>query len=157
MRGIHIILILAVLGIAGGIGYLQYTKSTGGNVVAAPAAPAGPPAGAVFIPAEVQPVDVINAGQMFVGQWVPEPGWLCGIESVTKESGAKALRVAITQASAMQGTRWLVVVVPEDTALARGDFFHVTGRIDAVGEFNDGGIAMAKRVVLRDTKIVPLK
>ncbi len=153
MRGIHVVILLVLVAVGGGAAYLQMNKPKPGETAVAPVS--GPPADAVYIPVGVLPADVINADQAFVGQWVPEPGWLCGVESVTKHGGEKAVRVSITQPNPMGGMRWLVVVVPEETYVSRGDFCNVVGRIDAVETFKDGGIAPPLRVLLKDARITP--
>ena len=152
MRPVHLlILILIIGGVAGGIVYMKKQEEKNGPP--AVAASSGPPASAVFLEPEVQPLDVISGGNLFVGQWVRAPGWQVGITQVKEEDDGKSIRVELSQPSTLRGSAWIVAIVPEEEDVKAGQFVMLSGRIDDVTTFNDGGPVPGQRIIMRDVKV----
>lgn len=150
MRLVHLA-IIAVLGVS--IFFVVATLKKKQDIAAAPPAPAAD-APKTFLDPTVMPADVIRAGDGYLDMWVPDPGWQVAVESVTKaQDGGKALRIAISQPTPLFGQMWLVAVVDEFASIDKGEFCTITGRIDEVSRFNDGGPVEATRLVLRDAVV----
>jgi hypothetical protein len=156
MRAGPLLIVFAVIAAAVIGAFLVQKRSA-----AQQAAPAGPPPNAQFIDASVQPADVVasiygkNAGpSRFIGMWVPEPGWDMGVDEVEKASdGGIALKqYRAEHANALTGGFWLLAAVPFETDVKKGDHVFISGRIDTVESYNDGGITPAYRVILRSAK-----
>ena len=151
MRAIHIVIILILgVSIAVAVSVMQRKQTA----QAAPAPLAGPPADARFLRPGLLPLNVIQSEGIYNDYWIPEPGWQVGVEAVTEERGGKALRIPITQSTPLYGQLWLVVLVPEHTNVRKNDFCMITGRIHAIEKYSDGGPVEARRLIVRDGKVV---
>src|SRR5215831_19093303 len=155
--GTLLIVIVVIAALIGGFMFMQNKKGK------AEAAPVGPPPGASFIGPEVQPGDVIgsimrkNAGPShYVGMWIPEPGWDMGVDTVEKASdGGVALKqYRAENATALGGGFWLLASVPFETVVQKGDHVLISGKIDVVESYNDGGITPAYRIIIRPGKAI---
>ncbi|HYE60592.1 MAG TPA: hypothetical protein VD997_01230 [Phycisphaerales bacterium] len=155
MKPIHLVtLILVAVAVMLGITMMKKKQEQSAPKVAASS---GPPAGATFVDVEKAPLDVIMSGNMYVGQWIKEPGWQVAIKEITKSSdGGKALRIEVSQPSTLRGSAWIVAVVPEDTDIKVNQFVMLSGRIDEIREFNDGGPIPGRTLVVRDAKLTRL-
>jgi hypothetical protein len=159
MRAGTLLVIIVVIAAAVGVGIMVQKK----NAAATPPTPAGPPADAQFIPAEMQPGDVVgsimrkNAGtSQYIGMWIPEPGWDMGVDDMEKASdGGWALKqYRAEHAGALGGGYWLLAGVPFETEVKKGDHVFISGKIEKVESYNDGGITPAYRIVVRPAKAI---
>jgi hypothetical protein len=150
MRLVHLA-IIAIIGVS--IFFVVATLKKKQDIAAAPPTPAANTP-KTFLDPTVMPADAIRAGDAYLDMWVPDPGWQVAVESITPESGGtKALRIAVSQPTPLYGQMWLVAVVDEFAGIDRGEFCTITGRIDEVSRFNDGGPVEATRLVLRDAVV----
>jgi hypothetical protein len=156
--GTLLVVIVVIAALVGGAMFMQKKK---GAAEAAP--PAGPPPNASFIGAEVQPGDVIgsimrkNSGPShFVGMWIPEPGWDMGVDNIDKASdGGLALKqYRAENANALGGGFWLLASVPFETEVKKGDHVFISGEIETVESYNDGGITPAYKIIIRPAKAI---
>ena len=159
MRAGTLLIVFAIVA-AVAVGAFMMQKKNGSQ-----AAPSGPPADAKFIDADVQPASVVAsvsgknpAPSIYVGMWVPEPGWDMGVDDVSKASdGGLALKQYRSEsATALGGGFWLLAGVPFETEVKKGDHVFISGRIDAVETYNDGSITPAHRIIIRNAKATPL-